>query len=107
MHKIEDTRTDPEAKKRILTQENADDISNTFYHMVYEAENRPGAWIKRWGSRWENLKDLTSENFQGNAIRWLNFLREKGCRFPHENSTNAKLKKEFMQKLQNKENGHG
>ena len=58
---IKDTRIDKEAKKDRDAQEEAEDI--LMFQVVTDAPNVPGAWIKKYGSRFKHLKDLKAKHF--------------------------------------------
>ena len=86
MAEILDIKENPELKKDRDAQETADEMTTGYNFLLLNAQNKPGAWIKRWGKRWGNLKDLKPKHFQGNAIRWANSMRENGVRYPHGKS---------------------
>jgi hypothetical protein len=102
MYKIIDIKENPELKKEVEAQETADTITTVLG--VCDAPNKPGAWIKRWGNHWKNLKDLRADHFQGQAIRLLDFFRKNKLDFNGNTSLlkaeNEKLKKDFMKKLE-------
>lgn len=39
-------------------------IETIRFLIVYDAQNKPGAWLKRWGARFNNFKDLKSDDIK-------------------------------------------
>lgn len=60
--RITDLRNNPEAVSERERQKQANDLLQMI--VVFDAERKPGAFIKKYGKKFSRLNELKSEHFQ-------------------------------------------